>query len=104
MAKDIFQKENMQLNKTLFWDTNPDELDYEKHARFIIERVLTRGKLSDWFEALRYYGWERIKTESLQIRYLDDLTLSFCSVIFEIPKTQFRCYILKQSNPLPWNY
>ena len=26
------------------------KLDYEKHARHIIERVLMRGMLSDWFE------------------------------------------------------
>lgn len=94
----------MNLNKTLFWDINPDELDFEKNARFIIERVLTRGKLTDWYEALHYYGWERIKIESLQIRYLDNLTLVFCSTIFEIPKTEFRCYKEKQSMPIHWNY
>lgn len=31
------------LNKALFWDTNYDNIDYKKHARFVIERVLTRG-------------------------------------------------------------
>ena len=28
------------LNKALFWDIDYKSVDYEKHARFIIERVL----------------------------------------------------------------
>ena len=40
----------MNLSKTLFWDTDPTKIDYEKNARHIIERVLQRGDLSDWFE------------------------------------------------------
>lgn len=94
----------MKLSKTLFWDINMQELDNEIHARLIIERVLTRGKLSDWFEILNYYGLERIKQEALQIRYLDNLTLNFCSIFFHIPKTEFRCYIQQQSIPQLWQY
>ena len=40
----------MNLSKTLFRDTDIKKLDYEKHARHIIQRVLMRGMLSDWFE------------------------------------------------------
>ncbi len=38
------------LNKALFWDTDYQDIDYEKHARFVIERVVTRGNLKDWKE------------------------------------------------------
>ena len=94
----------MQLSKVLFWDTEFNNLDYEKHARQIIERVLTRGMLSDWFEVKKYYGVERIKTEALNIRYLDKVTLNFCSTYFELSKDQFKCYNTDPSIRKLWNY
>ncbi len=94
----------MQLSKTLFWDTDINKLDYDKHARHIIARVLMRGTLNDWFEIKKYYGKERIKNEALQIRYLDKLTLNFCSQYFGIPRNKFRCYTTEQSIQKLWNY
>ncbi len=94
----------MKLSKTLFWDTDINKLDYEKHARHIIERVLMRGMLSDWFEIKKYYGLERIKKETLKIRYLDKVTLNFCSKYFKIPKQQFRSYNTEPSIRQLWNY
>lgn len=35
------------LNKRIFWDIDPDKLDWDKHAQFIIERTLVRGGTSD---------------------------------------------------------
>ncbi len=94
----------MELTKALFWDTDINQLDYDKHARHIIGRVLMRGMLSDWFEIKQYYGIERIKEEVLKIRYLDKLTLNFCSTYFKIPKKQFRCYNTEPSIRQLWNY
>ena len=33
----------MKFRQELFWDVNPDNIDPEKHARYIIERVLEFG-------------------------------------------------------------
>ena len=94
----------MNLSKTLFWDTDISQIDYQKNARHIIERVLMCGLLSDWFEIKRYYGVERIKSEIVKIRYLDKLTLNFCSKYFNIPKEQFKCYNTEPSIQKLWNY
>ncbi len=53
----------MKLGKHLFWDSDPDKVDLEKNARQVIERVMTRGRLEDFFAARDYYGWDRIKAE-----------------------------------------
>jgi hypothetical protein len=37
------------FSKNLFWDVDENDLNSEKHARFIIERVLMHGRMSDWF-------------------------------------------------------
>ena len=94
----------MNFSTTLFWDTDIKKLDYEKHARHIIGRVLMRGMLSDWFEIKKYYGTERIKNEVLKIRYLDKVTLNFCNKYFKLPKEQFRCYNTEPCVRQLWDY
>ncbi|MDX2071309.1 MAG: hypothetical protein SFV55_22975 [Haliscomenobacter sp.] len=92
------------FSPALFWDIDRTKLDFEKNKRFIIERTLTHGTLADWFLLKGFYGKDVIKTESMQIRYLDKLTLSFCAAYFNESIENFRCYILKQSNPTHWGY
>ena len=92
------------LSKVLFWDIDYSEIDFEKHARFVIERVLTRGNLHDWKELKRYYGLDRIKKEVVNIRYLDKITLNFCHTFFNIQKEKFRCYNTEPSIRQLWNY
>lgn len=88
----------MKLSQHLFWDTNPDNLDHEKQARQIIERVVTRGRISDWSQIRDYYGVDRIKIEVVKIRSMDAKTMNFLSLILNIPATEFRCFKTKQSN------
>ena len=92
------------LRRTLFWDIDPDTIDYQRHARFVIERVLTRGNLDDWLELRDFYGLERIRNEALQIRCLDKVTLSFCEVVFKTPREKFRCFNTEPSLRKLWSY
>lgn len=92
------------FSPSLFWDMDKSTLDVERHKRFIIERALTQGTLSDWFLIKNYYGKTAIKESSMQARYLDKQTLAFCAAYFHEPLQNFRCYILKQSNPSHWDY
>ncbi len=98
------ENNTLQLSKTLFWDTDISQIDYEKNARHIIERVLLRGTLDDWFAIKKYYGVERIRQEVVKIRYLDKVTLNFCSKYFKIPKNQFKCYNTEPSIRKLWDY
>ena len=92
------------LRKELFWDVDYKSIDYEKNARFVIERVATRGNFNDWNSLKAFYGMKRIKTEIVNIRYLDKVTLSYLSTIFKIKKEKFRCYNMEPSIKALWNY
>ena len=91
-------------NQTLFWDTDISKIDFLKHGKYVIERVLTRGSLDAWFIIKNNYGLEQIKQVALNARWLDEKTLAFCSTYFQIPQEQFKCYIWKQSNLPHLNY
>ncbi len=60
----------MQLINALFWDTKPDTIDYDQDAAYVIERVLERGNMAEWTAIKAYYGLDKIKHISLNIRYL----------------------------------
>jgi hypothetical protein len=92
-----------KFNKALFWNTKLENIDLEKHARFVIERVLTRGLLSDWKVMKAYYGYDKIKSEVVNIRSMDKITLNFCSQYFNIPKTDFRYYNTEPFIQKLWN-
>ncbi len=44
----------------LFWDIDLKELDVERHADYVLSRVLDRGRIDDVSWALRTYGEARI--------------------------------------------
>ena len=98
------KKERVVLNKVLFWDVNYELIDFDKRARFVIERVAMYGFLEDWVAIKRYYGLEKIKRSLMETRYLDKRTLSFISYYFDVPKERFKCYNYRQSTPIHWDY
>jgi hypothetical protein len=87
----------------LFWDVDLNGFDLIKFQSFFIQRVLEYGKMKDWNLIKQFYGMEAIKEASLNARSLDAVTLSFVSAIFNIDKTEFRCYKHRQLYPTLWN-
>lgn len=93
-----------QLNKAYFWDVDIDKLDRIKSMRLIIERVINLGNLTDLLLLNKIYTHEEMRQTICNLTYLDPKTLNFASLLFKIPKTQFKCYSKKLSVPKLWNY
>ena len=93
-----------ELRPALFWDVNVDEVDLIEHRASVIERIATRGRLDEFRAMVKFYGKETVKNILLNARHLDKRTLSYCSLIFDVPITEFRCYKLAQLNPEHWSY
>lgn len=94
----------MKFSNTLFWDVPLTQIDWNNHARFVINRVLQKGTLNDWKELKAYYGIEKIKEEVVKMKFLDHKTLNFCSHYFGFHKSQFKCYNIEPSIRKLWNY
>lgn len=93
-----------KLSPHLFWDTDINLLDFTTSKEFIIQRVLEYGLMEDWKIIKQVYGLEKIKEVALQLRFLDDISVSFLATLFNIDKQQFRCYKNKQLNPNYWSF
>jgi hypothetical protein len=81
-----------KLSDYLFWDYNINLLDPNIDRTLILERVFSRGTENDEMEVLNYYGANFIKNTILDIKYLDKKTLNYLSIVFSIPKEDFKCY------------
>lgn len=51
----------MKFRESLFWDTNPKNIDLDKNARYVIERVLEFGRLNEVSWLFKQYSKEAIK-------------------------------------------
>jgi hypothetical protein len=76
------------LSKTLFWDVNPDNLDWERNKQLITERVLQRGTTNEVKVIFSVYTPAEIKTCILKSRTLDKKTANYFSIKLNIPLAQ----------------
>ena len=92
------------LDKRIFWDVEFEKLDYELYANFIIERVFERGDVDDIRQVRRFYGDEKVKVALTNAKWLSKVTLSLAKAVLGNNNEDYRCYILKQSNPTHFDY
>ncbi len=93
-----------QINPVYFWDVNAEVLDEKKSQRLIIERIAVLGNLQEIKAMIKHYGKKEVLKTLCNLNYLDPKTLNFFSLMFHMPKTDFKCYTRKQSTPRHWNY
>lgn len=86
------KKPSDYFNRKLFWEMDPEKLDWQKNKLLIMERVLTRGDLDDYHSLIEVYGKQEIKNQAPKLHHLDKKTLNFLSVMYDIPKCDFICF------------
>lgn len=87
------------FDKRIFWDVDFAQLDYEKYAAFVIERVFERGDVEDIRNCRRHYGDEKIMQILLNAKFLPETRMYLAAAIIDRPITEFRCYKIRQLNP-----
>lgn len=91
------------LSSTAFWDVNFDEIDFEKNAIFVMEKVFNYGLWNDQVAIIKYYGKNRIATEIVKGAYFQKKVLCFLCLIFDLQPADFKCYIRRQSHLQHWS-
>lgn len=71
--------------KSLFWDTNINNIDISKNKRYIIERILRFGDLTDYSWLKNIYSSKDIEKVITRDRSeLDKKSLNFWRYIYNI--------------------
>ena len=77
------------FNPTLFWDA--DEIDPEKHAAYVISRILDFGDLEDVVMLRKLYSDKDIERVVRTRRNLSPRTGKFWAIKFDIPLHEVTC-------------
>ncbi len=92
------------LSKHLFWDIDPNVLEWERSKKTIIERVIERGNLEEWVCIVKVYTLEGIVNTAKTFRTMSPIDLNFIATISNTPKEEFRCYNTRLLTGQHWIY
>ena len=75
----------MKLRQTLFWDADLKKIDLNKNKRYVIERILDRGRLDEYKWLRDTYSPEDIKNTITRERsQLDMKSRNFWSNFYRL--------------------
>jgi hypothetical protein len=98
------EKKLNNFSPHLFWDTDRNKLDIEKHHKYIIKNVLLYGLINDWNSIVSLYGIKRIAETASSIKDMDKKTANFVAFMSNTSKENFACYTSTQSTQKHWNF
>jgi hypothetical protein len=91
------------LKDRLFWDWKVDEVDWQKSARSVIERVLVRGNDEEYEEIIRFYGRERILHVLIEEHcFIPNYRMDLVTGYFGLKKEMLSCYKWRQEHAYNW--
>jgi len=77
------------FNPTLFWDA--EDIDMERHASYIIARVLDYGDERDLKTLRKLYPDERLIEVIKKARGIMPMTARFWAIYFKLPLEEVEC-------------
>ena len=86
---------NIELSpevRPLFWDVDLTSLDTEKHADFVISRILCMGRPEHVRWVLENYPKETLRDVIRNSTRLDRKTANFWALYYNIPREEIRCF------------
>ncbi len=73
----------MKFRESLFWDTNPENIDLDKHAQYVIERVLDHGNDKEVRWLRNFYNFALIKKVVMKSRSLRPETKNLWTLLLK---------------------
>lgn len=86
------------MSKTLLWEYDLTRFDWQRFRTLVMQRVVERGTMEDFYAAIRLYGGIGTVREIIKdIPALSDIDMSFVCSVFGLKKEELRCYTRKLS-------
>lgn len=95
--------QDAEIRRTLLWDYNPDQINWHEMRVVVVQRVIERGRMDDFYALLNLYGFEGVKNAIKHIPYLNSKDLSFVCSVFNLKKEDLKCYTKQQLTIQHWN-
>lgn len=84
------------LSPSLLWDYDLSCFDWWKSRKIVVQRVVERGWLSDYFAAFDLYGGiEGFRQIIKELPHLSSRDMNFVCIAFDLKKEELSCYTRK---------
>ena len=91
------QSTGKEVYEHLFWEYDMSDFDWEKMKKLVVQRIIERGGMDDFYAAIRIYGGiKNFKDIIREIRYLSERDIAFVCTVFDLNKEELLCYRRKQ--------
>lgn len=97
LFSDFKNHSTTKISASLLWEYDLNNFDYQDMKALVIQRVIERGRMDDFYAMLNLYGLDEVKSTLKKIKCLNNKDINFVSVVFEIPFEELRCYTEQQS-------
>ena len=97
MFEDWKEKNINSISKSLLWEYDLSDFDWNYMRVVVMQRVIERGWMDDFYGAISIYGGiDNIREIIKDIPVLSDKDMSFVCSIFNLKKEELKCYTRKQ--------
>ena len=90
----LSEKGRHEVDKGLLWEYDLESFDWQKYRKVVIERVVSMGRLSDWYGAFDLYGGIRgvRKIARDEVVDLSPRDLNFMCRALNLNISETKCY------------
>jgi hypothetical protein len=92
-----------KIRKSLLWEYEIEKINWQQMRNVIVQRVIERGRMDDFYAILNMYELEGVKEAIKQIPFLNNKDLTFVCSVFNIKKEELKCYTKRQLKNQHWN-
>lgn len=97
-------KEKCEVTESLLWEYDLKNFDWFAMRTIVVQRVIERGWVNDYYAILQLYGgFDTIREIIKEIPQLSDKDTAFVCAIFGLKKEELKCYLKKQSEEIHLN-
>lgn len=100
---DYKDHKNTIVRDSLLWEYDLERFNWQRMRNIVVQRVVERGRIDDFYAVLNLYGLSGVKEAIKQIPYLHPKDVSFVCAVFKLKKEDLKCYSKKPSPGTHWN-
>ena len=97
------QHKTARIRESLLWEYDLSRFDWQAMRLIVVQRVVERGRMEDFYALLNMYGIEGVRESIKEIPVMSPKDMSFVCSVFDIKKEELKCYLRRQSHPQHWN-
>lgn len=86
----------LTISPSLLWEYDLSHFDWWKSRKIVVQRVIDRGWLKDYFAAFKLYnGIDGFREIIKEVPSLSSRDINFVCIVFGLKKEELRCYTRK---------